>query len=71
MYTKRKKINANAEPPKLEVRKMGALYQLLAEEFQIRMAKAMAGFTGLALMTVSLIPANSIAPKYEPAKIMV
>ena len=39
--------------------------------FEKVMAKAIAGFTGDALKVVSLTPAINIAPKYDPAKIIV
>ena len=41
------------------------------ERFQNKVAKAIAGFTGLVFKIGILFPASSIAPRYDPAKIMV
>jgi hypothetical protein len=62
-YTNLKKMRARADPPKLDATNIGAHVQLSVVGFQNTMAKAIAGFTGLASIVVSLMPARSIAPR--------
>ena len=66
-----KKNRARADPAKLLPMKIGAEAQFLPVWFQNRIANAIAGFTGLACKYLSLMPARSIAPRYDPARMMV
>jgi hypothetical protein len=63
-------MSAKKLPPKLAPQKIQHEAQLAALEFQITIAKAIAGLTGLAFVGIK-VPASSIAPRYEPARMMV
>ena len=70
-YTYLKKMSARADPPKLDPTNIGEHAQFSEVGFQNTMANAIAGFTGLASIELSLMPARSMAPRYEPARMMV
>lgn len=58
-------------PTKLIKQKIQKLFQISSLALKIMIQNAIAGFTGLAPRTLSLVPATSIAAKYEPARMIV
>jgi len=66
-----KKMKARMEPNKFTPQKIQMLFQLFSDGLKMISQKAMAGLQGLTLRTTCLAPASFIAPRYDPARIMV
>ena len=66
-----KKNMASKLPAIGPARKIHVVAKFLPARLLTKMPSATAGFTGLTWYMSILVPASSMAPKYEPARIMV